>query len=249
MGGTSIGSIIAAGYAMGLRSAEALALCKKHFSWILDPTFPLVSLLAGRRAGAKIEAFFGDREIEDFRIPYFCVSTNLTTARETIHSSGVAAHSVRASISIPGVLPPVVEDGDLLVDGGLVNNVPVDVMERVCMRGPVIAVEVTPEIDLGKYYQIPPALSGWNVLWERINPLGKAALVPDIVTILARSTVVASTLMSRGRPPSGPHTLRLALPVADWGMFEFGSVEPLAERGYEASIEPIREWWAGVGNA
>jgi predicted acylesterase/phospholipase RssA len=244
VGGTSIGAIIAGAHAMGLSSREAVARCKEHFAGVIDPTLPLVALLSGRQMGSQIDAGFGQREIEDLRIPFFCISTNLTTASETVHRFGPLASALRASVSIPGVFPPVVEDGQLLVDGALLNNLPADVMQGLCMGGPVIAVDVAPNVDLVEPYDFPPSLSGWELLWNRIHPLRKPREVPSIVNVLIRSSLVASKVASRRRCYDDERDLRLSIPLDEWKMLDFGPVEAIAESGYQASLQRIADWWA-----
>jgi predicted acylesterase/phospholipase RssA len=241
VGGTSIGSIPAAGFAMRLTAQRATEISKQRFASVLDPTLPLVSLLAGRRIDSQIKGFFGERQIEDLPLPFFCIATNLTASEEMVHRSGSVSAAVRSSISIPGVLPPVAHQGHLLVDGGLINNVPADVMKGLVQGGPVIAVDVTPEVDLRQFDDLPHVLSGWGVLWDRVNPLRNAPNVPYILNVLTRSTVVASAAAKQ--VSAGDGGLYLRLPLDEWGMFDFASVEAIAERGYETSRDSIRDWW------
>ena len=77
----------------------------------------------------------GDIDIEDLPLPFFCVSSNLTTGRIAVHQQGPLWRWLRASVAIPGVLPPVFQGGEVFVDGGAMNNLPVDVM-RAKGRGP-----------------------------------------------------------------------------------------------------------------
>ena len=126
VGGTSIGAVLAALVAMGLDPTEIAEFARRQFRSLFDPTLPIVSLLAGRRIQTRLSDTFGAIEIEDLATPFFCVSTNLTQALEVVHRHGPLAKAVRASISLPGILPPVASGGDLLVDGGLTNNLPID---------------------------------------------------------------------------------------------------------------------------
>ena len=80
-------------------------------------------------------------DIEDLPLPFFCVSSNLTTGRIAVHRRGELWRWLRASVAIPGVLPPVFHKGEVLVDGGAINNLPVDVMREVG-RGPIVGVDV-----------------------------------------------------------------------------------------------------------
>src|SRR5262249_19814190 len=147
VGGTSMGSVIGALPAQEIGWQQALSICKRRFGGIFDPTLPLVSLLVGKRIGRQLTEAFGTTAIEDLPIPFFCVSTDLTAAIEKVHTRGSLFTAVRSSISLPGILPPVVVDGRMLVDGGLLNNVPVDVMSRLTEGGPIVAIDVSQEQD------------------------------------------------------------------------------------------------------
>ena len=244
VGGTSIGAIIAAGPALGLDAAGSLAMCRRHFSGLFDVTLPLVSLLTGRRIGENLEAVVGGVEIEDLVIPYFCVATNLSRAQAVVHRRGSLFRAVRSSISLPGILPPVAIDGDLYVDGGLLDNLPIEVMAELCGGGPVVAIDVSPEEDLRSELDLLGTVSGWRVLWQRINPFTRSLDVPYISSVLMRSVVVASLVRERERQASELAGLYVKMPVAEWGLLEFGAIEAIAERGYQACAERVRKWWS-----
>jgi NTE family protein len=94
-----------------------------------DYTFPFVALTRGRKVSRLLHREYGDVLIEDLRCPYFCISANLTTGRALEHRDGRLADALRASVAIPGVMPPVYRGADVLVDGAAINNLPVDIMQ------------------------------------------------------------------------------------------------------------------------
>ncbi len=145
IGGSSMGAVIGAQAALGRQWREILEENDQAWnrrSLRLDLMIPTVSVSSGRRAKRIFDHLFGDVELEDLPVPYFCTTTNLSRFALTVHRDGLAALWVRASASSPGLWPPVVdESGDLHVDGGQLNNVPTDVM-RADHRGPIIAVDV-----------------------------------------------------------------------------------------------------------
>jgi predicted acylesterase/phospholipase RssA/CRP-like cAMP-binding protein len=242
VGGTSIGAIIAALVAEGVPHDEAAALCRRNFRQLRDPTLPLVALLAGRRIRARLEDAFGGVAIEDLPLPYLCVSTNLTRATQAVHERGPVARAVRASISVPGILPPMRLDADLHVDGGLVNNLPIDVMVAKPAIGAVIAVDVGGERDMAAPPGFEPELSGWQVLWNR---LAKRARPPTMMSVITRSSFVASIHWARERHTAEQASLYLRIPVADLKLLAFERIDDIAARGYEATREAIASWWAG----
>ena len=132
IGGSSIGSIIAAGVAKGWSDDEMRMRYRRSFvdtDPVNDYTFPFVALARGRKVARLLQREYGDVLIEDLRQPYFCVSANLTTGRALEHRDGRLADALRASVAIPGVMPPVYRGDDVLVDGAAINNLPVDIMQ------------------------------------------------------------------------------------------------------------------------
>ena len=146
VGRTSIGAVLVAADPPPER---AIDVARKAFS--TNPTgdfnwLPMLSLIKGRRVRAAIETstelIGAPIAIEDLWKTYFCVATNYSQAREQPILSGDLARALLASIAIPGALPPVVHDGDLLCDGGTFNNFPVDLMRDMRGVGTVIGVDL-----------------------------------------------------------------------------------------------------------
>jgi len=133
VGGSSIGSIIAAGVAVGWSDEEMRMRYRRSFvdtNPVNDYTFPFVALTRGRKVSRLLQREYGDMLIEDLRRPFFCVSANLTTGRALEHRDGRLADALRASVAIPGVMPPAYRGEDVLVDGAAINNLPVDIMQN-----------------------------------------------------------------------------------------------------------------------
>src|SRR6185369_7502735 len=168
----------------------------------------------GRKGSRLIESMFGNRQIEDLWLSYFCTSTNLTRARLLCHRTGPLAKWVRASISIPGIAPPVrLDDGDLLVDGGVMNNLPVDVMAE-SMGGRIIAVDAAPVEELS-LRDAPSGLpTGWRTFLDVVNPFTQSS-GPNIFKILERTTLVAS--LARAKDSSTLVDLALTPSLAYFG--------------------------------
>ena len=144
VGGTSVGSIVAAMVASEWPRDKMEHCYDETFSGrspLTDFTIPTVALLSGRRLAAWLEKWFGGLVIEDLPLSFFCLSTNLTAGRSAVHDRGLLTRWLRASISIPGILPPVINEGQIFVDGGVINNMPVDIMHRIGC-GPIITVDI-----------------------------------------------------------------------------------------------------------
>ncbi|HWX36888.1 MAG TPA: patatin-like phospholipase family protein [Steroidobacteraceae bacterium] len=132
VGGASIGSIIAAGVAVGWSDEEMRMRYRRGFvdtNPVNDYTFPFIALTRGRKVARLLQREYGEVLIEDLPQPFFCVSANLTTGRALEHRDGSLAEALRASVAIPGVMPPVYRGEDVLVDGAAINNLPVDIMQ------------------------------------------------------------------------------------------------------------------------
>jgi NTE family protein len=133
IGGVSIGAIIAAGVAMGWSDEEMRTRYHRCFvatNPVNDYTFPWRALTRGRKVARLLEQEYGPTLIEDLRQPFFCISANLANGRAVEHRDGGLVQALRASVAIPGVMPPICRAGDILVDGAAINNLPVDVMRR-----------------------------------------------------------------------------------------------------------------------
>jgi len=241
VGGTSQGSIIAGACGMGLGSAEMHKKCRNLFDSVFDFTLPLVSLISGKKMRKKMRSAFGDRNIEDLPITFFCIATNLTRASQVVHRSGSLLQAIRSSISLPGFMPPVCHEGDLLVDGGLLNNVPADVMRSICGKGKVIAVDVTPTVGTGEPQQFPSELSGWKLFFQKLNPFGSKTFPPFITSIMAMSAFVGAVNSKNTRREAGLADLYLELPVEEWGILDFDRIDELVEAGYQSSLTMLRE--------
>lgn len=143
--GASIGSIIAALGGMGKPAGEIEEICYRE--WVRerpfsDFTVPLVSLTRGRRLRRALERNFGGHLIEELPLGFKCVSTDLLTRSSFVHRSGSLTDAVNASVCLPVLFPPIATSDRLLVDGGVLANLPVDALtERD--EGPIVAVNIS----------------------------------------------------------------------------------------------------------
>ncbi len=242
VGGTSIGSIVAAMYANGHTPAEMKNLCQTHIvdrKPLNDYTFPRTAILRGRKAERIMRDIYGDVLIEELPIPYFSVGADLITGREVILDQGPLWESVRASMSLPGVLPPFrYRDEFALVDGGVANNVPGDVLKH---RGAefCIAVNIAPE--RGSYFNFNlPKQHGWfGRLLRRNSALRNFLDAPTIMRVIMRSINVSSIEITNMR--SRNFDVHLLPAVGEFDLFDFDKLDTLVERGREAAQERLAE--------
>lgn len=247
IGGSSIGAPVAVPTAQGASSEEALKTIARHFGSLLDYTLPMASILAGRRITASLEQGAGGWDIEDLWLPFFCVSTNLTSGRVVEHRRGDLVRAVRASVAIPGVLPPVPEGGDLLADGGVLNNLPIDVMRELNPGGVVIAVDVLPPRGPRAKADFGLAVSGWRLAMNRVLPWRKSVPVPRLGATIMRSMFVGSDPARSEMLRDGLADHYLNIRASGIGLLQFDKVEKVAKIGYQAALEPLREWMESGG--
>lgn len=244
VGGTSIGAIIGGQCASGWESARIMAESRRVLvedGSLNDFTVPVMALLHGRRFFRMLEKLYADRRIEDLPLPYFCASTNLTRSACMVHRTGPLCKWVAASMAVPGLGPPIFDGTDILVDGGVLNNLPVDVM-RGFGRGPVFASSVSPAGDLyldREYEQLP---SPWRLLASWLNPFGAPAPVPTIGTLLMR-TVSLQGINSGLRGRAGADLL-FEPPPEGHKLLDWVALDSIVETGYRTAIPVIERWLA-----
>jgi NTE family protein len=149
LAGTSIGGIVAAGYASGLTPDQLEDEAKNTSNmWRMLRLADLAPLKHGLLRGKRLQNFFEDRlgnkTFADLEIPLAIVSVDLNAREEAVITQGSLSLAVRATISVPGLFAPVEVHGQRLVDGGLLNNVPVSAVRQLG-ADVVIAVDVEPD--------------------------------------------------------------------------------------------------------
>jgi predicted acylesterase/phospholipase RssA len=242
VGGTSMGSVVAASLALGYDPQSFVDVCKGLFDKyrpFKEYTLPVFSILRSRRLDQMLRLQWGEIEIEDLWINYFCVSANLTAAEAKIHTRGSLFKAVRSSIAIPGITLPVIDGDDLFVDGGLVNSMPGDVMKEIC-RGRIITVDTTPSRDVEIDKGCTEFPSPWSALLSRFNPFHKPKKMPNILQIMARATMINSIQRRNDVREEVDYYLRP--PVERFGMLEFESIDAIVETGYRYAREKINEF-------
>lgn len=240
VGGTSGGAIFGAQLALGWSPDEMLERSRSGLvdgGRLFDMALPVHGLIEGRRFKQMLQHMYGDTLIEDLRTPFFCVSTNLSAGAQAVHTHGLLWRWVRASMSVPGLGPPLFDQGEVYVDGSVLNNLPIDVM-RERTRGPIIAVNVGategPRAGLG-VDQVPSALS---MLKGRL--LGRheeKPHIPGIIDVLLGSAMIGGVRASRAY--EGMADLIIRPKLDGFGQLEFSALEAMAQRGYEAGVAAL----------
>lgn len=232
IGGSSMGAVIGACVAMGWEDAEIDRRIRKAFvetNPLGDYVLPVVSMVRGKRVNTRLHEHFGNAEIGDLKIPFFAVSTNLTDGTYRVHRRGLLREALRASISLPGILPPVVHDGEVLVDGAVLNNFPTGVM-RELHRGVVIGSDVAraPEGLSAKDFADPPGFFGW--VWK--NGFSSA---PPIAGLLMRSATLSID------PSAGRELVDVLIvpELRDIELRDWEAYDEAVQAGYESAKQAI----------
>jgi NTE family protein len=219
--GASMGAIIAAGVAMNWGDEELDRRLRKAFvdsSPVADIAFPLVSLSRGSLMRARLAEHFEDRDICDLWAPFFCVSSNLTTGGYKLHRQGLLREALAASAALPGVLPPVIQGDDVLVDGAIMNNFPADLLHAL-NPGPIVGVDVTRGRSIEAHDVTPASLWRWLASgdWRK---------GPPIVSLLMRAATMGT---ARGAAAARSAADVLILPMVD-------HIEIRDWRAYDAAV-------------
>ena len=233
LGGVSMGAIVAAGVAMGWDDAELDQRIRKGFvdsSPVDDVSLPLIAMTSGGKVRARLAEHFGDRDIADLWRPFFCLSSNLTTGVYRLHDRGLVREALAASSALPGVLPPVIDGDDVLVDGAVMKNFPVDIM-RALQSGPIVGIDVGHGRSVTAHdMERPDSLGRWFLSgdWRK---------GPPIISLLIRSATVTAE-----RDATAVHeaTDVLVLPMVDnIEIRDWKAYEPAVAAGERATLEAL----------
>lgn len=242
IGGSSMGALVGGGWAMGLTPAQGMERAARiaNPGYLLDRTFPYTAVMASRKITLALREMFGERQIEDLWRPFFCVSTNLSAAAPVIHDRGPLWRAVRASISLPGIFSPILnEKNELLVDGGVMNNFPVDILAARAEFGLIIGSNVSPHREQPYPYPLGESVSGWRVLWSYANLFGQPLPAPRLGSIILR-TVEVNSLYHRKSVEQLADIL-IEPDVRDFNFLDFEAYETMERRGYEAARQALED--------
>lgn len=236
LGGASMGAVVAAGPALGWTDEELDGHIREAFvksDPLSDLAFPLIAMTRAGKVARLLEEAYGDVEIADMPLPFFAVSSNLTSGRIEVHRRGLLRRAMRASISIPGVMPPVVMDGQVLVDGAVLKNFPTEVMRQL-NSGPIVGVDMSQMRGVDPHsLENPPS-------WWRWIASGAWKKGPPIVSVLMRAATITT---DADLESSRAETDLLILPmpegsdIRDWKIYD--PVVAAGEAAAEAALAEL----------
>ncbi|CCQ72880.1 cyclic nucleotide-binding domain-containing protein [Magnetospira sp. QH-2] len=248
VGGTSMGALIGSQTAMQHPADQILEDTVKLCLDGDEMTVPMVSLFTGKKFSAGVRRICGEHTVEDLWHRYYSVSCNISRAKVRVHDRGPLYRAVLASNTPPALFPPFIEDGDLHVDGALLNNLPVDIMQRYNEGGQIIAVDVDPQNDMTTIDPYEGGLSGWQVLGAKLNPFAQKMNVPNLGSIVARATAIGGIAQYKNTL-AGLADLYLSPPTGDFAIMAYKDGPKIADMAYDYAMPVIEEWRKANGAA
>lgn len=237
VGGTSMGALVAGMIAMGEGAPAILEHLRETFAsgkYLNDYSLSRISLISAEKFQRQLGAIFGERRIEDLDIPFYCLSTNLSRGVPVVHDQGPLATWIAASMAVPGIAPPAVHRGELLVDGGLLNAIPFDTMAEMG-RGQVIVSDVSSQSNLKvEMADDEPTTS--------LLSIGAAGRHLNMFRILFHTATLSSD--RERREIDARADLALHMPVENVGMFDWDALDDVVYRGYYYADQKLDEWRA-----
>jgi len=250
VGGTSIGAAMATLIASGRPAQEVTDIARRGFA--VNPTsdfrpLPMMSLIAGRRLRRLLDAALleltglegkVEPHAEDLWKNWYCVASNYSQAREHVLRRGPLGRAIRASVAIPGALPPVLIDGDLLCDGGTFNNFPVDLMRAQRGVGQVLGVDLS--FRNPRRFELEEVPSTWAMLLDQLRPRRlRRYKFPSLMAYLMNVTILYSS--SRHRQNHSLADLVLNPPLHRVGMLQWSRFDSIVQQGHAHATEVLAQ--------
>lgn len=227
--GTSMGAVVGAAHCLGLKAEEIEYNVRRILpdsSSILDRTLPLISFFTGKKLNRVILSFFQNLRFEDLELPFICNSADLNSGKIVVFDRGFLASAIRASVSIPGVFPPIRIGDYTLVDGAVLNNLPGDILRS---RGYsiVVGVNVSPVVDA------KPVQFGIQSRKGFFRGVRDYFSIPPILRIINRSIAIESRELLKIRMEM--FDFLLSPEVAAFDVFDFDRKKEIIEAGRSAT--------------
>lgn len=245
--GTSMGALVGGVYALGKLNEFKKWMCsldkKKVFS-LVDFTLSFHGIVKGDKVLNAIKEFVPETNIEDLKIDYSATATDITNHREVVYRSGNIYDAIRASIAIPTVMTPIVKNNSIIVDGGVINNIPISNVTRT-PNDLLVAVYVNADIPPLKL-DVPKKeekikksvyLGKLNEFYEQLNIAGTKAKNERFgyFTLLDQTFVSASLQLAQLQIEKGSPDILLNISRNTCGTYDFYLAEDLVEIGRQTA--------------
>ena len=237
--GVSMGAFVGGLLAQGYDSASIDACCYEE--WVRrnplnDYTVPRASLIKGHKLQAMLDRVFGDARIEELARSFYCASSDLGTGRLVVDRHGVLASAVAASITLPLIAPPARREDALLVDGSLLDNLPVRPMSEAG-EGPVLAIDIADAEE-------PADAGAAEAARQR-----RRHRLPPLTETMARLALLSSANTDESTSRYADMTVKV--PLAGVGLLEFHQIDAARDAGRraaQAALESAPEWLLGAAS-
>lgn len=249
IGGTSAGAIVAGHYGLyennkdSIKGLQELSEATRRAIALTNLTYPAASMFNSKDFTHKLYELFGGEHIEDLWLPCFCVTTNLSNFSQMVYRRGRLWKTIRSSASVPGIFPPVVIKGRLHTDGGILNNLPVDVMRRfIGPKGVVVAVELTHLNEDDTNYHFPPILTFWQTLLTKLRIMNRNYKFPHFVDTFLKSLLAGASAKQHENSLSAD--LLISPDLSKFGLLNVKQSQEseLIKIGYLSADKVIKSW-------
>jgi predicted acylesterase/phospholipase RssA/CRP-like cAMP-binding protein len=249
IGGASAGSIVAGHYALhetseGNHAKLRLlsAVTRKSVSW-WNLTWPAASLYNAENYTATQKKIFGPVKIENLWLPFFSIACDLSKSTQVVNRRGLLWKKIRASTAVPGIYPPMVVNGRLRLDGGIVNNLPVDVMRKLSGSiGTVIAVQLIHNYQDDVKYNFPPALPFWQVVLSKLGLIHRDYHFPHYIEMFLRALLAGSSVKQSESAAAADVLISPDLSAFSLLSVTAAEESQLIEIGYQTAMTAIKKW-------
>lgn len=238
IGGVSIGAFMGALWCqerdIGKVTVKARSFSQKmsqKWRMVWDLTYPYTSLMSGWGFNQIIEEVFPESQIEDLWLPFFTITTDISVSAPRVHETGSVWRYVRSSMSLASYMPPLCDpvDGHLLLDGGYVNNLPADIMHQKGANH-ILAVDVGSQDD-AELHNYGDWLSGWQILWLKLNPFCSLPRIPSQADIQLRLAYV-SCVRQLEEVRNAEYCDYIRPPIDKYGTLQFEAFQEIRDVGY-----------------
>jgi len=244
IGGSGLGAIIAALFAINYSPDQIKRTLKHIFAHrgnFLDIHFPYISFIKAKKIRKILSALFQNKNIEELSIPFYCLSTSITTKQKYIHTKGLITKALLASLAIPGIMPPVYHEDHFLMTGSLSHNLPVDIMNTLFHSGIVVGVDVEHQNEPFLSEPFDDYLFGWKAIFKRIFTIRSQVQCPNILHTLLNVSYVTSAVQKK------PCDILLQPNLKEIRSSDFDLIDVIVEKGYNETMKQIPELKDKIG--
>ena len=251
--GSSMGAVVAGVYAMGYQNEYKnwlLSLKKTDILNLMDFTFSKSGLIKGEKVFKTMKEFIPDKNIEDLDIPYVAVATDILNEKEVVFTKGSVYEAMRASTAIPTIFKPVNKDDVILVDGGVLNPLPLNRVKRI--EGDIlVAVDVYADIPFEENKENKTAERKKNIINPPLNISKKLKLIdnhkkdlrkPGYLKLIDYATRAMIFKLSEMSVQLHKPDILIQISRHSGNTFDFYKAEELIEIGRIAAQKSIKDY-------